>query len=61
MQYRIKKVRVGRYIAHDSKPRRVFGLVDHITMRAVGPTIPRTFTNWAECIRLMRLLDANES
>lgn len=60
MQYRIKKVRVGRYVAHDSKPRRVFGLADHIVMRAAGTTIPRTFTRWAECIHVMQLLSTNE-
>lgn len=60
MQYRIKKVKVGRYTAHDSKSRRVFGLADRIVMRAAGTTIPRTFTHWAECIRVMQLLNANE-
>lgn len=60
MQYRIKKVKVGRYTAHDSKSRRVFGLADYITMRAQGTTIPRTFTNWAECIRVMRFLNSFE-
>lgn len=60
MKYRIKRVKMGRYTAHDNKPRRVFGLSDHIRMQADGTTIPRMFTNWTECIRVMRILSTHE-
>lgn len=58
-RYRIKRVRIGNYSAHDSKARRCFKLPDTIMMRADGTTIARTFTKWTECIKTMHWLDTH--
>lgn len=58
-RYKIKRVRIGTYSAHDSKARRCFKLPDTIMMRADGTTIARTFTRWSECIKTMHWLNAH--
>ena len=59
-RYKIKRVRIGTYSAHDSKARRCFKLPDTIMMRADGTTIARTVTKWSVCIKTMRWLNATQ-